>query len=102
MAKGKTKAENPTVSEGFATMSKALKREVMGLIENGLKKVEKGLSILEKEVHKLKVGDKNVKPLSARIKKAVFNKKIGSVKHINSMSKKAHKKSAKTPKKHKK
>jgi hypothetical protein len=101
MVKAKTKAKNPTVAEGFTTMSKTLKTEVMGLIEKGLKKVEKGLSTLEKEVHKLKVGDKKVKPAVTKSKKAVSNKKVDAIEPASSIkatTKKGIKKSVKASK----
>jgi len=58
----RTKA--PTMTEGFNTLSQALKDDILALVEASLKKTENGLKFLEKEVHKLKTksytGNKSV------------------------------------------
>lgn len=90
--KTKTKIKDSMVAEGFTTISKALKIEVMGLLENGIKKVEKGLFTLGKEVHKLKVSDKKVKPAVNKSKKVVSNKKVDVIESANSMVKATTKK----------
>ena len=48
----RTKA--PTMTEGFNTISKALRDDILAIVEASLKKTENGLKFLEKEVHKLK------------------------------------------------
>ena len=51
MANRKTKSKDPSVMDGVTTTASALKQEVMELVETALKKLESGLSYLEKELH---------------------------------------------------
>lgn len=75
-------SQNTRFFEGFATMSRALKMEVMELLEKALNKTEHGLALLEHELHRLrtqKPGQDSKKPkLKTKLSSSrkLLNKKV--------------------------